>query len=219
MRLMRWAKASFFLLAVRPFVALILGKNIRHGQRLPQKGPLLIVANHNSHLDTVLLMSLFPARVLSKVRPVAAADYFSRSRWLSTFVNVAIQPLWIPRWSKASIDKLLAPVVAALDRGEIVIFFPEGTRGKAEQMQDFKPGIAVLAQQRPDIPIVPIYMTGLGKALPKGDWLFVPYFCDVVVGEPQTYSGDPTHFRHHLQHYMTTLAAELPCLGMRPRNV
>ena len=54
-----------------------------------------MVANHNSHLDVFVLMSLFPGALLSRLRPVAAADYFLRHRLLSWFARrvLAILPI------------------------------------------------------------------------------------------------------------------------------
>ena len=78
------------LALLRPFVLGYLGLNLYHRDRLPRAGPAIVVANHNSHLDTLVLMALFPVAMQNKLRPVAASDYFLRSRWLQWLV--------IPRW-------------------------------------------------------------------------------------------------------------------------
>ena len=72
-------------------------------------------------------------------------------------------------------DPLAAPS-EALARGEILLIFPEGSRGKPEQMTRFKSGVSRLTERNPDAPIVPVFMHGLGKSLPRGDFVVVPFF-------------------------------------------
>ncbi len=82
---MRFLQALFFLLVVRPLVAMVLGVKIRSEEHLPMDGPAIIAANHNSHLDTLTLMSLWPLARVHQVRPVAAADYFLSNAKLAWF--------------------------------------------------------------------------------------------------------------------------------------
>jgi 1-acyl-sn-glycerol-3-phosphate acyltransferase len=198
----------FFLACVRPIVLLVLGLNVRHRDRLPSSGPAMIVANHNSHLDALELLSLFPLRMLAKVRPVAAQDYFFRHRLLKWFSLRVIGIIPLERQVRLAREHPLKPIDEALERGEIVILFPEGSRGEPEQLAEFKQGVAHLAQRHPAVPIVPIYMHGLGKALPRGEAVLVPFFCDIFVGEPVAWCGDRQAFMQNLTTRMTELASE-----------
>lgn len=198
----------FYGVFVRALVLIVLGLNVRHRERLPRRGPAIIVANHNSHLDTMVLMSLFPLKLLPKLHPVAATDYFLTSRLFSWFALNVVGILPIKRTVARGDENPLAPCDRALLDGQILIVFPEGSRGQPERLQSFKGGIARLAESNPTVPVIPVFLHGLGKALPKGETLLVPFFCDVFVGEPLACSGDRRGYMHQLDERMKQLAAE-----------
>ncbi len=192
----------FFLVVVKPFLLLAVGVNVRHRDRLPAAGPALIVANHNSHLDTLVLMAMLPLRLLLRARPAASAEYFLRGRRRAWFATRVIGIIPVATCGGRSHAEVLEPVRDVLAAGDLVIFFPEGTRGEPECLGKLKTGIVWLAEQLPTVPIYPVRLCGLGKVLPKGDWLPVPFFCDAWVGEPLRWEGDRRRF-------MTALAASL----------
>lgn len=204
----RLLRFLFYAVLVRVVVLVVLGVNVRHRNRLPQGGPAVIVANHNSHLDTMVLITLLPLRLLPRIRPVAAMDYFLKNRWLAWFALEVVGILPLSRERNGADGDVLAEVHAALDHGDILIFFPEGTRGEPEQMQSFKSGISRVAQRHPDVPVVPVFLHGLGKALPKGSVLPVPFFCDVMVGAPLRWTDDRNGYMAELDASMRALAAE-----------
>lgn len=198
----------FFLVIVRPIVLIILGLNVRHRERLPHAGPGIVVANHNSHLDTLVLMTLFPMRLLPRLRPVAAMDYFLRSRPLAWFSINIMGIIPVRRGRGAGHEDPLAGCSTALQQGDILILFPEGSRGEPERLAEFKTGIAHLAKRHPDIPIIPVFLHGLGKALPKGEAVLVPFFCDVFIGPAMHWTGDRHTFMNALETSMKILAEE-----------
>ncbi len=179
----KFLKIIFFAIFIKPLVFLGLGLNIRGRNNLPLKGPAIIAATHNSHLDTMVLMSMYPLSTISRVRPVAAADYFLANRfiaWLSLNI-IGIIPL--DRSGKTKGADLFKDCHKALDDGHILLIFPEGSRGKPEEMSRLKKGVYYLIKDREDTRVTPVVLHGLGKALPRGEALFVPFNCDVIIDE------------------------------------
>ena len=161
-------RTLFFTAVVYPVSLIVLGLNIRRRELLPQKGPAVIVANHNSHLDALVLMTVFGLRRLKFVRPVAAADYFLKTRLRAWFSKNVIGIVPLQRHGVAGRNDPLESVGAALNEGQIVILFPEGTRGEPEKLEEFRTGVAHVAKRYPEVPFFPVFMHGLGKALPMG---------------------------------------------------
>jgi 1-acyl-sn-glycerol-3-phosphate acyltransferase len=204
----RLLRSGFFLLIVRPVLTLVLGAQVRGRALLPGAGPAIIVANHNSHLDTLTILTMFRLKDLPFLRPVAAADYFLRSRLGAWFALNIIGIIPIARDGRGR-GNPLAPCEQALDSGEILILFPEGSRGEPEVMAAFKRGVAHLARARPHVPVHPLFIHGLGKALPKDSFLLVPFNCNIVAGEPFFWDGDMDRFMDTLRARMEDLAAQI----------
>ncbi|MES0810953.1 lysophospholipid acyltransferase family protein [Roseibium sp. SCPC15] len=199
---------KMFYIFVKIAVLFLLGLNVRRKDLLPSDGPAIIVANHNSHLDTMVLMALMPLSKLKDIKPVAAADYFFSSpkkAWLSEHV-LGIIP--VERGGAGRSEDPLQGCYKALEDGKVLILFPEGSRGEPEQMTDLKKGISYLAERFPSAPVVPVFTHGLGKALPKGSFLLVPFFCDIFIGEPITWKGNRIQFMNSLRERFAQLSTE-----------
>ena len=184
-----WIKKLFFISLVRPLVLVIAGVSLRGRENLPRNGSAILIANHNSHLDTMVVMSLFSLKTLEKVRPIGAEDYFCNTplkKWLS---HKLLDLIPLKRRPTKAEGHPFGEIYRALDKGDIVLLFPEGSRGDPEVMKPFKTGISHIAEAYPDVPVVPLCIYGAGKALPKGEALFVPFIIDVRVGEAVFYEN------------------------------
>jgi 1-acyl-sn-glycerol-3-phosphate acyltransferase len=198
----------FYGIVVRVAALILLGLNVRHRERLPARGPAILAANHNSHLDTLVLITLLPLRLLPHIHPAAAMDYFLRNRVLAWFALNIVGIVPVARKPDKRTPNPLAECEAALARGDILVFFPEGTRGEAERRSQMKSGIAHLVQRHPDIPVIPVYLHGLGKALPKGEALLTPFICDAFVGEAIYWNGARDEYMRRLNDAMDGLEQE-----------
>lgn len=198
----------YFLLVVRPVILVIIGLNVRRSELLPTAGPAVVIANHNSHLDTMVLMTLFGMGRLKNVHPIAAADHFLRNRPLAWFSTKIIGIIPLEREVKGVRRDPLAGICEALDQNKILILFPEGSRGEPEIREEFKTGIAHIAKRYPEVPFTPVFMHGLGRSLPKGEGILVPFFCDVFIGQPIRWTGKKDTFMQAIRDSINELESE-----------
>jgi 1-acyl-sn-glycerol-3-phosphate acyltransferase len=141
-------------------------------------------ANHTSHMDFVLLCSALPSRIREKTRPVAASDYWNRGAIRQYVIHRVFHGVLVDRGHSAKSVNPIEPMIEALDRGQSLILFPEGTRGTGEGLQPFKCGIFHLAKARPDVELVPVWMDNAYRVMPKGVALPIPLLWSVAFGQP-----------------------------------
>ena len=174
---------------MKPFLKFFVGVEFYSHKPFKNVEQFIFVANHNSHMDTMMLMCSVPFKLLGKTHPLAAQDYFGKTvitKWLSrTFVNVVLI-----RRKKGEGESPIDMMINWLDQGHSLIIFPEGSRGKPGVMQDFKKGVALVLKNRPNIPFVPAYLDNTHGPLPKGDGLLIPGYSSIKIGDPQYINGE-----------------------------
>ena len=203
----------FIELVARPLARVFTGVDVVGREHLPSDGPAIVAANHSSHVDTLLMLAIFPGRTVLKVRPAAAADYFLKTPLTSWFSQNIVGIVPVARDRVREGEDVLAPAREALARGEIVVVFPEGTRGSdPDGMGRLKNGVARLAEAFPDAPVIPVWIQGAGRVLPKGAVIPVPMNCWVAAGPPIHWEGRRTPFMEALREGLLALKAEAPPL-------
>jgi 1-acyl-sn-glycerol-3-phosphate acyltransferase len=207
---MNLARLAFLRLIARPFALFLTGADVIGREHLPRTGPAIIAANHSSHVDTLLLLTIFPPRAMARLRPVAAADYFLRGPLIGWFSRKLVGIVPIERHADGRED-VLAPAREALAAGDIVIIFPEGTRGAGDdELGPMKVGVARLAAAFPSAPVTPVWIEGAGRVLPKGALLPAPMNCTVLAGPPIAWSGDRDVFMEALRESLLALRKSAP---------
>ncbi len=213
---MPWLRLFLITFVLRPAARLMLGADIVGQKNLPTAGPAIVAANHNSHVDTLLLLTLFSPRALARVRPVAAADYFLASPAISWFSRNIIGIVPVDRAAAGSGVDVLSGARAALESGDILIIFPEGSRGVAgEEMAPLKGGVARLSEACPRAPVTPVWIQGAGRVLPKGALIPVPLTCCALAGPPIHWRGDRGAFMAELKGALEALHDQAPPLKWR----
>lgn len=165
------------------FAWLVTGVRARWIGCAPGPVQRVYFANHSSHGDFVLLWSALPPPLRARTRPVAGADYWLAGRLRRWLIHDVFRGVLVERGAEKSADPI-AVMLAALDGGDSLIIFPEGTRNLGEQMLPFKSGLYHLARQRPGVELVPVWLENLARVMPKGQVLPVPLLCSVSFGAP-----------------------------------
>jgi 1-acyl-sn-glycerol-3-phosphate acyltransferase len=143
---------------------------------LHHQGPILIVANHQSHADTAVLFAALPAGARQRVRFVASATRFTRAargapwkerieRWFLNRMALRAYRAVLVGGDESGL-KAVEMLSGALRSGAVLVLYPEGTRSRDGTLGKLKPGVAMLALSMP-CKVVPVRLDGVLAALPK----------------------------------------------------
>ena len=133
--------------------------------RLPH--PVVLVANHSSHLDTPTILRALPLAWRQRTAVAAAADYFYKKRLVANLVALIFNTVPLMRQGGGASNGATEHVDRLIDQRWNLLMFPEGTRSRSGKLGKMRSGAAAIAQAH-DIPIIPIYLKGTHDAMPPG---------------------------------------------------
>ncbi len=149
----------------------------------PKAEQRIYFANHQSHLDWVLIWAALPRELRATTRPIAARDYWTSSRFKHWITREVFNAVYVSRQRTDDQDPL-EPLAEALRSGDSLVIFPEGTRSHRGLPQPFKSGLYALAQQFPQVQLIPAWIANVQRVMPKGEVVPVPILCTVTFGAP-----------------------------------
>ena len=180
----QWLLWILYKVMWRTVFGVIIGLRYHWSKTPHPLGPVIYVANHNSHLDGMSLMTIVPSHRIHLTHSVAAQDFFGNSGFRRWSMKNLVNAVLISR-SKSDADVDPVQLLDAMIRqGHSLILFPEGTRGVPGVMADFKRGVGHLASRHSEVPVIPVYLDGLYRNLPKGRSIIVPLGGTLVMGDP-----------------------------------
>jgi len=188
----------------RVLLVVVFGIRVYHRQRLPRRGGVLVVANHQSYLDPVLAAVGMPR----PYHPMARASLFRWApfRWL-------IRSLYAFPVRRGTADLgAVREALARLQAGAVVLMFPEGTRTPDGSIARMHGGPVAIAA-RAGVPMLPMVIDGAFEAWPRTSLLPRPHTIRVACGRPvspeEAAAGEPDEVMAGLRQQMLDLQAEL----------
>jgi 1-acyl-sn-glycerol-3-phosphate acyltransferase len=162
------AREAFLNLVLAPILAFYTRRRCAGRQKLRRlRAPVILVANHVSHIDTPVILAALPRRMRKRTAVAAAADYFYRKRLIAVLVSLIFNTVPMDRKGGGLGRQAAGHVDGLLEQGWNLLVYPEGTRSRAGGVGRLRRGAAVLAA-RHQASIVPIRIRGTRDAMPPG---------------------------------------------------
>ncbi|MBQ2788939.1 MAG: MFS transporter, partial [Thermoguttaceae bacterium] len=224
------ALRGFAIPTIRFFVS--LGLRRYYGLReygvenVPETGGVLLVGNHVSYLDALIVYCASPR----PVRFIADAGFLPTQNKLANFVIRKTGAIQIVPGDRRSIVAMLKESRAALQKGEVVCIFAEGALTRTGQIRAFQPGFLAMLKGSEDVPVVPFAISGFygsrwGYAKFAGHKTKSPYRPAISFGAPTTLAAeraagrDDAHISQRLLHIVQELEVDAQSLKLHPENV
>ena len=166
----------------RTFVRTYVRPRVTGTDNLPKEGAFILAANHNSHADTAVLFTAIPRDIRQRSLAAAAQDYFFDKGLRQTVSRILFNVIPVARESGG--QNPLRHVIRALREGYGVLLYPEGTRSLHGTVGPFRKGIGRLIAEFPEVPVIPIWIEGTNRVMPKGQNVPQPRKVEVHFGEP-----------------------------------
>lgn len=164
----QWIRERFMQFVMNPILDHYAARRATGFERLQQlKEPVILVANHASHMDTPIILSALPRRLRKRTAVAAAADYFYRYRITAWLASLLFNTVPVDRKGGGGSTKGTSHLDSLLDDGWNLLLYPEGTRSRGNGVGRVRRGAAVLASHH-NLSIVPIRVTGTAEAMPPG---------------------------------------------------
>jgi 1-acyl-sn-glycerol-3-phosphate acyltransferase len=176
-------------ISTRTFFRLYHRLSVEADSLFPLQPPFVMIANHTSHLDALLLASALPWRLCGSVFPVAAGDVFFDTPAMSLFAATVLNalPMWRKNCGKHALDDLKKRL---LEEPCGLILFPEGKRSRDGVLDSFKPGLGMLTAGTM-VPVVPCHLSGAFEAFPANSRWPRPRKIRVRIGKPMVFDSVP----------------------------
>ncbi|MBC8310226.1 MAG: 1-acyl-sn-glycerol-3-phosphate acyltransferase [Phycisphaerales bacterium] len=174
--------------------------------------PVIFASNHQSHVDTHVILATLPTVLRNKTAVAAAFDHFADADGTSKKKRT-IQFLVAAIWHAFSIERIKSPLSSIrtmqnlLARGWSIVIYPEGTRSRTGDIARFKPGLALVAKKS-GRPVVPVCVQGGLQVLPEATYLPHSGTIHVSFGEPLHFSQDEstTEFMARVESVVRSMA-------------
>jgi long-chain acyl-CoA synthetase len=166
------------------------------------QGPVIFAANHQSHMDTPVIMAALPARWRYRLAPAMAKEFFKahffpdgygRRAWFTSSLNYYLAALFFNAFPlpqrEAGARQTLRYIGDVLEDGFSVLIFPEGKRTDTGDIMPFRAGIGMIAS-RLNVPVVPVRIEGLDKVLHHTWRMATPGPVRIAFGAPLHLGGE-----------------------------
>jgi 1-acyl-sn-glycerol-3-phosphate acyltransferase len=161
-------RETFLRFVLRPTMGFYTRRRTTGRDKLARiRGPVILVANHASHMDTPAILAALPRRLRRRTTVAAAADYFYRNRLVASMVSLIFNTVPLERCGGGLSKRATDHLDRLLDEGWSLLLYPEGTRSRSGGMGRLRLGAAVLALAH-GLSIVPVRVTGTRNAMPPG---------------------------------------------------